>query len=136
MELQSLSKKRRAKKNTTASAAPNENSDLGRGKRVKQATERRLAQRSNYLHEKADAFLELLDLPRHWQPDDPECIAARKMYSERRLMQAIDKLEALVVRRLFELQKCHVSGTSKCKDYMRIYRLTKECEIIKCGSIS
>lgn len=80
---------------------------------MKTNTEKRLAQRSNYLHEKADSFLELLDLPGHPPVTDPEYINARKKYDERKLRVAIDKLEALVVRRLFELQKCHVTATSE-----------------------
>lgn len=80
---------------------------------MKTHTEKRRAQRSNYLHEKADSFLAYLDLPGHPPDTDPEYIAARKKYEERKLRVAIDKLEALVVRRLFELQKCHVVGTSE-----------------------
>lgn len=80
---------------------------------MKTNTEKRKAQRSNYLHEKADSYLDLLELPGHPTEHDPDFITARKKYAERTVRVAVDKLEALVVRRLFELQKCHVVGTSK-----------------------
>lgn len=57
--------------------------------------------------------MDLLDLPAHWTATDPDCISARKKYAERKLWDCIDRLEALVVRRLFELQKCHIASTSK-----------------------
>lgn len=111
-ELQRLSKKRKEKK-VASNTDPETNEELGRGRRTKTNTEKRRAQRSNYLHEKADSYLSLLDLPGHPLPTDPAYIAAHENYKERKLRAAIDKLEALVVRRLFELQKCHVVGTSK-----------------------
>lgn len=107
-----LSQQKKTRKSVRNTEPPS-SEQLGRGKRTKTTTEKRLAQRSLYLQEKADSFLQLLDLPGHPADTDPEYISARKKYEERKLRVAIDKLEALVVRRLFELQKCHVVGTSK-----------------------
>jgi len=76
-------------------------------------TERAIHSTSFELGEKAQKYMEMLGLGRHWEPTDQACIDARKMQRERKYRKAIDHLEQLIVRRLFELQKFHVKGTSK-----------------------
>jgi hypothetical protein len=83
------------------------------GKRKRRQTVAALAQERESLHEVADFWLTKLGLSDHWHPNDDAYIAAQKKLREKAYWDAINELESQVVRRLFELQKCHVKRTSK-----------------------
>ena len=76
-------------------------------------TERAAHHPTSVLGEKAHKCMEDLGLTGHWNPTDKKYKDAQKMLRARKFRKAIDHLEDLVVRRLFELQKFHVKGTSK-----------------------
>ncbi|KAF7367673.1 hypothetical protein MSAN_00831000 [Mycena sanguinolenta] len=52
-----------------------------------------------------------LGVVRRWEPEDAEWIAAATMVVSRRYQRALDELEGLVVARMFELSKAHMSDT-------------------------
>ena len=56
-----------------------------------------------------------MQVGKQWTPDSPE------------YQHAIDRLEGLVVQRLFELMKANVSQTGQLATYMHIVRHTQEC---------
>ena len=55
-----------------------------------------------------------LDIGEHWTPEDAEYQRAMEYQWVRTYQVAVDKLEGLVVQRLFELTKANVSETGKC----------------------
>lgn len=116
--LKEAREKRRKKGRQRVDEIPGEDENLGRGRRNKIATDKRLSEDVFHKHERADIFRDLVGLETHWHEKHPDYIAAKKRYQDRQLWEAVDKLEGLVVRRLFELQKCHVMGTSKCAYYL------------------
>jgi hypothetical protein len=52
------------------------------------------------------------DLP--WTPSSPNYVAAIKYSQNRKYHRALNKVQQLVVQRLFELQKAHMSGVGVC----------------------
>ncbi|KAJ6459907.1 hypothetical protein C8R45DRAFT_1056176 [Mycena sanguinolenta] len=52
-----------------------------------------------------------LGVVRRWEPEDAEWVAAANMVVNRRYQRALDELEGLVVARMFELSKAHMSDT-------------------------
>ncbi|KAJ7057970.1 hypothetical protein C8F01DRAFT_1085809 [Mycena amicta] len=52
-----------------------------------------------------------LGISKRWEPADKEWVAAAKLVKNRRFHKALDELEGLIVARMFELNKCHMSGT-------------------------
>ncbi|KAF8144125.1 hypothetical protein K438DRAFT_1783089 [Mycena galopus ATCC 62051] len=54
-----------------------------------------------------------LGITRCWEPDDEEWVAAARMVINRRYQQALDELEGLIVARMFELSKAHMSDTGQ-----------------------
>ncbi|KAF8493123.1 hypothetical protein JB92DRAFT_3235034 [Gautieria morchelliformis] len=52
-----------------------------------------------------------LEIGEHWEKGSPAWIATQAMIDSRAYRQAINKLEGLVVGRLFELGKVHQAGT-------------------------
>ncbi|KAF7348117.1 hypothetical protein MSAN_01764300 [Mycena sanguinolenta] len=52
-----------------------------------------------------------LGVVKRWEPEDAEWIAAATMVVNRRYQRALDELEGLVVARMFELSKAHMSDT-------------------------
>ncbi|KAF8147971.1 hypothetical protein K438DRAFT_1779830 [Mycena galopus ATCC 62051] len=56
-----------------------------------------------------------LGITRRWEPDDEEWVAAARMVINRRYQRALDELEGLVVARMFELSKAHMSDTASQK---------------------
>jgi hypothetical protein len=55
-----------------------------------------------------------LAVAERWTPDSQEWKDAQKMENEWDYLQALQKLEAVAVARLFELSKAFQSGTGKC----------------------
>jgi hypothetical protein len=53
---------------------------------------------------------EIIGIERRWTPGSPEYQAALTLVHERKYRRALDKLERLVVQRLFELTKLGMSG--------------------------
>lgn len=53
----------------------------------------------------------MMDIKDRWTPATPEYIAAVQYLQERRYRRALDKLQRLVIQRLFELHKLNVSQT-------------------------
>ena len=54
-----------------------------------------------------------LGLPGRWTAESPEWLAASKSMAERVYHCAVDKLEALVISRMFELSKMNQAGTGR-----------------------
>lgn len=52
-----------------------------------------------------------LGITRRWIPEDAEYIETLKYMNERKYHRALDKLYALVVKRLFELHRMNLAGT-------------------------
>ncbi|KAJ7867222.1 hypothetical protein B0H14DRAFT_3084137 [Mycena olivaceomarginata] len=52
-----------------------------------------------------------MDLRDRWTPGCAEWSEAAVLVANRRYQRALDKLQGLVIARLFELTKCHMSGT-------------------------
>lgn len=52
-----------------------------------------------------------LGIEERWEPLSNEYQEALKYKAQRRYVQALDALKVLVVHRIFELQKLHISGT-------------------------
>ena len=67
------------------------------------------------------AGYELLhDISERWTPDSEEWKNAVKYTRVRDFQKALDKLEALVVQRLFELSKMGLAGTGEVHAYLFI----------------
>ena len=49
-----------------------------------------------------------------WRPEDEEYKLVEHAMTERAYRKALDDLELLIVKRLFELTKLNMSGTGKC----------------------
>ncbi|KAF7371284.1 hypothetical protein MSAN_00764300 [Mycena sanguinolenta] len=67
-------------------------------------------------YEKEAAETQRLEMQRHhalerWEPEDAEWVAATIMVVNWRYQRALDELEGLVVARMFELSKAHMSDT-------------------------
>jgi hypothetical protein len=58
-----------------------------------------------------------LDIGECWTTDSPEYQQAADYLHSRNYQVAVDKLEGLVVQRLFELTKANVSQTGKCLNW-------------------
>lgn len=63
-----------------------------------------------------------------WQPSDSQYMATVKYISERHYHRALDRLQKLVVLRLFELNKLNLAGTGKhiarhCKVNLQIFHI-------------
>ncbi|KAF7367088.1 hypothetical protein MSAN_00968300 [Mycena sanguinolenta] len=52
-----------------------------------------------------------LGVEKRWEPEDAEWVAAPTMVVNRRYQRVLDELEGLVVARMFELSKAHMSDT-------------------------
>ena len=63
----------------------------------------------------AQSLEERLNLRRdqRWKPDSEEWKAAKEMVDTEKYRKAVDRLEGLIVARIFELSKMNVSGTGK-----------------------
>jgi hypothetical protein len=59
-----------------------------------------------------EAMLDIISRDR-WVRDSEQFAQAKKLVVERKYRLALDRLERLVVQRLFELQKCHVAETGE-----------------------
>src|SRR5882672_1680710 len=80
-----------------------------------------------YLQTELQSVEERLQVGERWTPDSPEYQSASKYLCIQTYQRAIDKLEGLVVQRLFELTKANVSQTGQLALYMRIFRCSQEC---------
>lgn len=67
----------------------------------------------NETSEKASCLEQSLGIPTRWTPDSEEYIDACKWAKERKYRLALDRLERLVIQRLFELQKANLVSTGK-----------------------
>ncbi len=65
----------------------------------------------NQLREMLAAFESLHEIEERWTPDSAQWKRAAQYLSMRTYCTALDKLEGLVVQRLFELAKMGLSGT-------------------------
>ena len=54
-----------------------------------------------------------LGLSVRWTAESPEWLSASKSMAERVYNSAVDKLEALVISRMFELSKMNQAGTGR-----------------------
>jgi hypothetical protein len=69
--------------------------------------------RWSVLHEEACRLEEALGIEERWKHDSQSYQEALAMMRERRYRRALDKLERLVVQRLFELTKLGMSSVGK-----------------------
>lgn len=83
-------------------------------------TSRQVRPSLSAIHAKVDKYMdrvsefeEALGVSDRWSPTSEEYLAAKKYLVERKYRLALDHLEKLVVQRLFELQKTHLSSTGK-----------------------
>lgn len=60
-----------------------------------------------------------LDIPMRWTPLDPEYIEATTHIRERKYARALDKLQKLVIQRLFELHKLNIAQTGTSPSDLR-----------------
>jgi len=61
------------------------------------------------------------NITERWTPDSEEWKHAASYLAIREYQMALDKLEGLVVQRLFELAKMGLSGTGKCVALLEIF---------------
>lgn len=82
---------------------------------TRRAERRRQAAQSRFrLHEQAVYDLEFkLHVDRRWEPDDAKYKEIEDYTKKRQFHQALNKLQGLVLQRLFELQKANIPGMSK-----------------------
>lgn len=88
------------------------------------------------IREMVVAYELLHDIPERWTPDCEEWKSAAKYTKVRDFQKALDKLEALVVQRLFELSKMGLAGTGEeiaCRSNCILKIVPQD---IKCGYIS
>jgi hypothetical protein len=77
------------------------------------AAQRNAFDNLNQLREMLGAFEQVHNIPEHWTPNTEQWRRAAQYLSVRKYQVALDKLEGLVVQRLFELAKMGLSGTGK-----------------------
>ena len=66
-----------------------------------------------FLQKELQALEEKLDVGERWTEDSPDFKKAEEYIRIRSYQRAVDKLEGLVVQRLFELTKANVSQTGE-----------------------
>ena len=66
-----------------------------------------------FLQQELQQIEEHLDIGARWTTDSPEYRNASEYVRTRSYQRAVDKLEGLVVQRLFELTKANVSQTGR-----------------------
>lgn len=59
-----------------------------------------------------------LGIMSRWKPGDPEWIAMKKLVSLATYQSSLDKLEALIVSRMFELTRMNMSRTGILNDFI------------------
>ena len=64
-----------------------------------------------FLHQEVMRLEDELEISERWTPDSPQWKEAVKYNNIRDYQRAVDKLEGLVVQRLFELTKANLLGT-------------------------
>lgn len=67
----------------------------------------------NTAHAECEHFEHILGITPRWEPDSPEYAKAKKWSEERKYRMALDRLERLVIQRLFELQKANLVSMGK-----------------------
>jgi len=60
----------------------------------------------------AEHFERMLGIAARWEHDSPEYLDAKKWSGERKYRLALDRLERLVIQRIFELQKANLISTA------------------------
>lgn len=93
---------------------------------LKLETRRRLAR------EKCDRLLHdvieleaTLGITQRWIPSDPQYIETKKYVAERTYHRAVDRVNEVVIKRLFELHKLNIAGTGEFKPVL----LTASCNL-------
>jgi hypothetical protein len=76
---------------------------------------------------------EALGIETRWMPDSPEYKEALVTLRERKYRRALDKLERLVVQRLFELTKIGMSGIGMPHDKIQSVDLIVFVQGTRCG---
>ena len=71
----------------------------------------------------ADDIERQLKIEERWSAEDPRYMDALKFINNRTFIGAVERLEGLVVQRLFELSKANLAATGACfyKIYNRIF---------------
>lgn len=76
-----------------------------------------------YLQQEVMHMEELLNVSERWTPESPQWQVAEKYNKMQEFQLAVDKLEALVVQRLFELTNANLSGTGMLQFSIRFMML-------------
>lgn len=72
-----------------------------------------------FLQKELHAIEDRLDISKRWTPDSPQFQCATRYLQIRTFQRAVDKLEGLVVQRLFELNKANVSQMGEFESQSR-----------------
>lgn len=99
--------------NLIGAYGPGENYNTWASKTRQAETRRRHAQQRLVLRQVAVQTLELkLNIERTWHPSDNKYKEVEHYLNNRKFHQALNRLQSLIVQRLFELQKANVPGLS------------------------
>jgi hypothetical protein len=77
----------------------------------------------NQLRRMIVAFEQLHNIEEHWMPDSSQWKHAAEYLAVRTYQVALDKLEGLVVQRLFELAKMGLAGTGLFISYLKLHTI-------------
>jgi hypothetical protein len=59
-----------------------------------------------------------LDVSVRWEPGSEDWVRTGKLVTMRKYQRALDRLEGLIVARMFELTKMNMSQTGKCRKFL------------------
>lgn len=100
--------------NLVGAYEPGENYNTWASRTRQAETRRRHAQQRLVVRQVAVQTLELkLDIGRTWHPSDEKYKQVEHYLNNRKFHQALNRLQSLIVQRLFELQKANVPGLSR-----------------------
>jgi hypothetical protein len=89
-----------------------------RSRTQKLETQRRYAaEKADMLLREVNAMEVKLNINRRWTVTSPEYISTIKYVQERKYQRALDRLQRLVVQRLFELHRLNLSGIGMLLHY-------------------
>ena len=92
---------------------PTYNSELSKTRRLESKRQYASERRDQLLHQVLELEVQM-GIAKRWTPDTPEYIETAHYIHERRYHQALNRLQRLVVQRLFELHRLNLSGIGTC----------------------
>jgi hypothetical protein len=77
-----------------------------------------------------------LNISVRWEPGNEDWVRTGKLVAMRKYQRALDRLEGLIVARMFELTKMNMSQTGMCHNYMDITSDSNsyKWQVIRCGN--